>query len=263
MKSLDKHEPGGGRLLVVKTLEELNTMAKKVFIGVLAALMLFAFVACDGGTAASGTITMVEATTSKEYVKDLDTPVASDFTFTGYTITGEPVNIPSNQFDIDEVGTPADNEAEVTFVWATTNIPVKPATVTVYDDAEFDLAVGTAEVNYYIPATGTFAAVPEKKDEIDFTAIKPEGLVITVSYDNNTKTREITVDENTEGLVVMFGTVDDTTGAFTPTNNTNDETRGDMPSTTGTSNIGVYINGLYAGSYKVTLLKDVVKSVAL
>ena len=40
-------------------------MAKKVFIGVLAALMLFAFVACDGGTAASGTITMVEATTKR------------------------------------------------------------------------------------------------------------------------------------------------------------------------------------------------------
>ena len=62
-------------------------MAKKVFIGVLAALMLFAFVACDGGTAASGTITMVEATTSKEYVAGFETPVASDFTFTGYTIT--------------------------------------------------------------------------------------------------------------------------------------------------------------------------------
>ena len=89
-------------------------MTRKVFTGVLAALMLFAFVACDNsGTPA--TVSYVEATTDVVYIAG-ETPNPADWTFTGYSVDGaSSVKIPSNQFtfNVSESGTPAGNDQYV------------------------------------------------------------------------------------------------------------------------------------------------------
>ena len=65
---------------------------KKVFIGVLAALMLFAFVACDNSTPVNGMVYSLEATQNAVYV-DGETPTAAGFSFTGYTNMGATMSV--------------------------------------------------------------------------------------------------------------------------------------------------------------------------
>ena len=230
-------------------------MAKKVFIGVLAALMLFAFVACDGGTAASGTITMVEATTSKVYVAELDEVKAEDFTFTGYTITGEPVNIPANQFKAT-AGTPVDNEAEVTFVWGSTNIPVKPATVTVYSVDKWEVAAGEAKPQYFTVTSGTYVNPesstdndPATQKDADFNGISLEGVVLTAYYNDETETREVVVDKDlikNLTLTAQFGkgNGNDFEAETSPTT---------VPATAGAYTIQVLKDGVALGTYPVAV----------
>ena len=78
---------------------------KKVFIGVLAALMLFAFVACDnsGSNANPAYITYVEATLNSGVVYVEGEKVDSaDFTFKGYDVLGNEIaTIPSERFTAD------------------------------------------------------------------------------------------------------------------------------------------------------------------
>ena len=231
-------------------------MAKKVFIGVLAALMLFAFVACDGGTAASGTITMVEATTSKVYVAELDEVKAEDFTFTGYTITGEPVNIPSNQFKAT-AGSPVDNEAVVTFDWAETGIPVKPATVTMYSVDKWEVAAGEAKPQYFTVTRGTYVN-PEsttdtdpatQKDE-DFSGISLEGVVLTAYYNDATETKEVVVDKDlitSLKLTAQFGKGSGSSFDAEDSNPTK------VPATAGAYTIQVLKNNVALGTYPVAV----------
>ena len=75
-------------------------MKKSILIGALAALMLFAFVACDNG--ATGLVYRVEAVQNEVYVTG-ETPKAEGFSFTGYTTSGDVVSI--NPADVDIKGT--------------------------------------------------------------------------------------------------------------------------------------------------------------
>ena len=238
---------------------------KKVFIGVLAALMLFAFTACDNGTSSDyveKTIVMIEASTTSEYLVG-ETPNPADFTFTGYTATGSAVTLPSNQFVFDGydeggLNPDADNNANVYFNWAETKMGAK-GSAKFYAAEDVSVSVGSAKDEYFTVTAGT--AIDSLKN-VDFSAIDPEGLVITVKYDG-TKTKDFTIaDEKTkllgQALTYQFGTVD-ADGDFTA--ETSEPTK--VPTTAGAYAIQVSASGTEIGTYPVVVETNKVEKTEL
>ena len=238
-------------------------MKKTILVGLIAATMLFAFTACESGSSSYGAIAMVTASTSVEYVVGVDTPDAADFTFTGYTVTGDAVSIPSNQFEWDgefPVATDTEDKYSVTFNWSATTAMKATGTVTMYapevDDIE--VSAGTAKVQYYTVASGANA---NASDTTDYAAINANGAVITVPYDG-TKTREIVLDsKNSVGLVFKFGKVG-ADGTFTA----DDTNEGKVPTNPGSYAIGIFVAGSEEspiGTYDVTVSLNRVESTEL
>ena len=234
-------------------------MKKSILIGVLAALMLFAFTACDSGASNIGYVTKVEATTTKEYV-DFGTVVydPADFTFTGITTTGEKVNLTSNQFTYAE-GSTIDGDEEntkvVTFNWGSTKVQAK-AEVTVYPVEKIEVAAGTAPVLYYTVTSGTYydADPEDPQADTDYNAIDPVGLVLTLTYDTD-KTMEVVVDKDTTGLTYQFGKIE--AGEFKAESNATT-----VPATAGEYAIQVAYDSL-KDTYDVTVEDNRVASTAL
>ena len=220
-------------------------MKKSILIGVLAALMLFAFVACDNNSGVTGAITYVEATTSVDYLVG-EKPVASDFTFTGYTLDGNPVDIPANQFSYSGLALTKAGEQEIAFTW--TAGPTAKATITAYDIESFtvDSSASTVQKTYY-----TVETTAPDADDTAFSTINPTGVVVTVTYDTD-KTRVL---DNDSSLVKFeLGTV--ATDKFTaeaawPTAAEDDDT--DYV-------VGVTVDGV-TKTYDVDFLANVVKSI--
>ena len=148
---------------------------KKVFIGVLCALMLFGFVACDNNTP-SGMVYSIEATQTAVYVEG-ETPTADGFSFVGYTNLGEAVSIDaskiafypagSDRYSMTYMGIPVAGTVEVDFV------PVESVSV----DAS------GAVTSYYARLAGYSY---EEAAAVDTT-----GLVVTVTYDGGTKVIDV------------------------------------------------------------------------
>ena len=230
-------------------------MKKTILVGLMAAMMLFAFTACEGGSAASGYVTKVEATTTKDYVEfgnqDVD---PADFTFTGITTSGDTVSISSNQFtlsDKEPVKT-GENTYTIYFNWGSTGVEAA-ASVNVYPVEDMEVAAGTAQVTYYTLTSGTYAD-PEAQKDSDFNSIKPEGLVLTLTYDTD-KTMEYVVDKDTTGVSYAFGKVAD--NVFTAETNATT-----VPATAGAYAIQVTV-GEFKDTYDVTVETNRVKSTAI
>ena len=156
---------------------------KKVFIGVLAALMLFAFVACDSNTA-SGMVYSLEATQTAVYVKG-ETPVADGFEFTAYTNMGTTVSVdPADVVLVNKGGDTYGFEYLGVSVYGSVDVEFKAVTGITVDSSK---AVKT----YYASVDG---AKYEEARKIDTT-----GLVISAEYEGgkktiDTKDAEITSD---------------------------------------------------------------------
>ena len=173
-------------------------MTRKVFTGVLAALMLFAFVACDN----SGTptnISYVEATTDVVYIAG-ETPNPADWTFTGYSVDGaSSVRIPSNQFTFDNTasGAPAgEDQYVVAFKWADNDMTAK-GVATMY-------ALDKIEVTLSDDAVTTYYSVIDTADKEDYQKIDRTGVTVTATY-NGSETKVISNDD--KGLVFKMGTI--------------------------------------------------------
>ena len=234
-------------------------MKKTILVGLMAAMMLFAFTACEGGSASTGFVTMVEASTSVEYVYGVDTPSASDFTFTGYTTTGSAVTIPSNQFTVADSEFDADaEEYNVTFNWASTEMTAT-GTAVAYMPEDAEVAAGTAQVQYYTVAEGTNAI---ENDTTDYAAVNANGATVTVTYDG-TKTKTVTISDSTKiagkALNFKFGTVD-AAGDFTVAGD------GKVPANAGAYAIGIFVGDEAdqpIGTYDVVVNANRVKSTSL
>ena len=228
---------------------------KKVFIGVLAALMLFAFTACDNGSTTYGVITKITATTSTEYVIFPGTEIDStDFTFTGYTSTGDPVSLPADQFTLDAVKPGAEeNTYVVSFDWGSTGMTAT-GSVKAYDVEKMEVSAGSAQVKYYTLAKSTNGYADSTQEDADFTGVKPEGLVLTLTYDTD-KTTTVTVDKKiAAALSFEFGEINATTGAFENGTTT-------VPSIPGAYVIQVSVpKTTHSDTYDVTVEQNRVKS---
>ena len=232
---------------------------KKVFIGVLAALMLFAFTACDNGSTTYGVITKIEASTSAEYVSYPGMKIdPADFTFTGYTSTGDAVTIPSDQFEVsakDSGALVGEDTYAVAFDWGSTGMKAT-GSVKIYAIEKMEVAAGTAQVKYYTftPSTNGYADSTQK--DADFTAIKPEGVVITFTYDTD-KTVAVTVNsDNAKYYEFAFGKVSN--GTFNA-----DGTDGStVPTTAGAYAIQVSL-GEFDDTYDVTVETNRVKATSI
>ena len=149
-------------------------MKKSILIGALAALMLFAFVACDNG--ATGLVYRVEAVQNEVYVTG-ETPKAEGFSFTGYTTSGDVVSI-----------NPADVDIKGTAIWYQ---GAELGTLTVKFETPSEIVVDAtgATATYYAQLTGS-SLVSAVEDEAVANAkrdVDPTGVVVTAKYDGGEK----------------------------------------------------------------------------
>ena len=131
-----------------------------------------------------------------------------------------------------------------------------------YSVDKWSLTAGTAETTYYtVTATGSgesYADLPKDQADADFQKINFVGLVIAASYDDETKTREVTVDEKlAEGLTGKFGTVD-ASGKFAA-----GASDGAYPTAANDYAIEVSLGDVVLGTYNVTVLPNRVSSTAI
>ena len=145
---------------------------RKVFIGVLAALMLVAFTACENN-AATGMIYSLKATQNAVYVVG-ETPDAIGFTFTGYTSMGSSVSV-----DASDVALVKGDEANV-YNFTYMGTPVY-GSVEVEFEAVTGLTVDASEA-----VTEYYASVAGYNYETA-RAIDKAGLVVTAEYDGGEK----------------------------------------------------------------------------
>ena len=178
-------------------------MTRKVFIGVLAALMLFAFVACDnsGSNAAAGYVAYVEAATDVVYVEG-ETPKAEDFTFTGYDLSGNSVGtLKSELFGVTSGALKA-GDNDVTFE-GMYELAVKPVEINAKEVTDITVNSANAKTSYYDVVSGwTYEDETARKTIDDET-----GLVVTAVYDGGSKVVEgFTTDADTV-FASVWGTV--------------------------------------------------------
>ena len=145
-------------------------MKKCILIGALAALMLFAFTACDNTAAVDGAVMSVEATQTAVYVEG-ETPAAEGFTYTGYTNMGATVTVEAS--DIKLVHDSA-NAYSINFKGQ----PVGSVVVDFEKVTNLEIDASAATVNYYkVPADVTGVSARELVKDV----------VVTAEYDGGSK----------------------------------------------------------------------------
>ena len=187
---------------------------KKVFIGVFAALMLFAFVACDNSP--SGMVYSIDATQTAVYVTG-EEPTAEGFTFTGYTNLGESVSIDASQVKFVPYGTGSNSTYAIMY----------RGTLAGYVDVDFEtldyitVDATDSDAEYYAMVTGTAPDGTSAPDKAALDkAIDKTGIVVTAYYDggskvlpNDTKGLAFTADSwagDTATITVSFNGQEDT-----------------------------------------------------
>ena len=165
---------------------------KKVFIGVLAALMLFAFVACDNSGANAGAeyIAYVEATQNSGVVYVEGEKVdPADFTFKGYDVIGNEVaTIPSSMFEGPSTVLAAKEDNAITFTSSVSSMyGALTAEVEVAAEEVTGIKVDAtnAKTTYY-GTLDKYSYEDENRNKIDIS-----GLVVTASYEGGEKVVEI------------------------------------------------------------------------
>ena len=148
-------------------------MTRKVFIGVLAALMLFAFVACDNTPVQDyGYVVGVTAETSGYFLEG-ETPNVSEFSFyKEYSdFTREPIadvenivmgKVTSGKVSFSYNGMEADSPVSVNIIGASS-----------IDADSFKVSASDAETEYYAAVAGSSA---------EYTSIDKTGLTATFEY---------------------------------------------------------------------------------
>ena len=158
---------------------------KKVFIGVLAALMLVAFVACDNGTTVGYGVVSVVATETPSYVLG-EAPAVEDFGFVGIDLAGNKVAIDTaliSDFERSAAGKVSFKYDEV--------LPCSADYEEISTGVTYEVDADDAEITEY------YATTDEDYQKIDLT-----GVVVTAKYNGET----ITLDN-----AVLKGTLKDWT----------------------------------------------------
>ena len=165
-------------------------MKKSILIGALAALMLFAFVACDGSTNVNGAVTYLEATQTETYVKG-EYATADGFSYIGYTNMGTTVTIDPSSI----VMTPTALSNATTSV-GFSYLDVKGSVIVEAEDVTAITVDATeAKPEYY-------AVVDSYDYGAEATArktISDEGIVLTIAYDGGEK---VVAAEDLSGVVL-------------------------------------------------------------
>ena len=157
---------------------------KKVFIGVLAALMLFAFTACQNENPMAGIsdlVTKIEVTSSVNSYFDTELAAAEkDITVVATRVDGSTFTVPENQYDYEPVELVTANDGEEAIVIGTveyTGSTYSNASVSapvygyVYDVVDLTIkAPATAETYYGIPSDKTF-----NKSAYTLTVVSKDG----------------------------------------------------------------------------------------
>lgn len=163
-------------------------MIKKVFIGVLSALMLFAFVACDNSP--SGMVYSINATQTSVYVTG-EKPTADGFTFTGYTNLGESISVDASQIKLNPYGT--GNTYAIMYMGMPAGyVDVEFKTL---DHITVDASESEAEYHKLVTGTAPDGTSAPDKAALD-KAIDKTGVVVTAYYDGGSKV----LPNDTEGL---------------------------------------------------------------
>ena len=159
---------------------------KGILIGVFAALMLFAFTACDNSPSGlNSTISYIEATSNEDQLVGEKVDPA-DYTFTGYTVKGNAVTtIPSNQFSAATTNYSATTD-EVEFSWTYSGLSVT-APVEVFRVEKLAVNAENAEKTTYYTVTADGGTLPTSY----FEEINKTGVVVTATYDGD-KTKDVT-----------------------------------------------------------------------
>ena len=159
-------------------------MKKCILIGALAALMLFAFTACDNTTAVDGAVQSVEATQAVVYVEG-ETPTAEGFTYTGYTNMGATVTVEAS--DITLVPTSAGSGVSAnTYGIVFKGQPVGTVVVDfeAVESIEVDASKATTEY-YKIPSDVTGVSARELVKDV----------IVTAKYDGGSKQMTLGVED--------------------------------------------------------------------
>ena len=185
-------------------------MKKCILIGALAALMLFAFTACDNTTAVDGAVQSVEATQAVVYVEG-ETPTAEGFTYTGYTNMGATVTVEAS--DITLVPTSAGSGVSAnTYGIVFKGQPVGTVVVDfeAVESIEVDASKATTEY-YKIPSDVTGVSARELVKDVIVTAKYDGGSKVVSNNDLEFDTGAVTW--NTVGsydVTVSLGAEEDT-----------------------------------------------------
>ncbi len=258
IKVLTNRYRGGVGYLQLTYLEERNDMKKSILIGVLAALMLFAFTACENGTVTVDYIKQVYATNNAEtaYLPG-ETVNLTDYTFTALMYDGRTVTVDASDIVFDSLVVPADATAASTIdgtYKGASDFPVKLAFnyAKVADDGITMDASAVATKQY-------IAAVAEaSKDEFKDKSLKFDGIEFTVKYtdENNVKgEKTITVADVAEEFI---------TGAVQASGSNTWTLSGDeVKAGSASRDVKVSYNTTEAGTYKVTLVPNYISGLEL
>ena len=230
-------------------------MKKSILIGVLAALMLFAFTACENGTVTVDYIKQVYATNNAEtaYLPG-ETVNLTDYTFTAMMYDGRTVTVDASDIVFDSLVVPTDAKAESTISgsYKGSNFDVT---------LEYNLAtVDTVTMDASAVATKQYiAAVAEtSKDEFKDESLKFDGIEFTVKYTDENKVKgekTITVADVAEGFI---------TGAVQASGSNTWTLSGDeVKAGSASRDVKVSYNKTEAGTYKITLVPNYISGLEL
>ncbi len=175
---------------------------KSVLIGVLAALMLFAFVACDSNsTAQAGRVVALSAVQNVTYVIG-EEAYPADFTWTGVTELGDIVTVDASLVSFVNPVIDAE-EDELQAKYAADIYGVQPSTIKVEAEKVTGLTVAASgkAVSYYAELSA--GETPDK--------LVKDGVVATVQYEGGEK--ELSADEITLAAPAEFDWTETVTGA--------------------------------------------------
>ena len=151
-------------------------MKKSILIGALAALMLFAFVACENSSAATGLVNNITAVQDDVFVVG-EKAVSEGFTFTGYTTMGDVVTLDPADITLDGSELVKDSKNTYTIYYQGREAGTVDVEATPVTGFSVDATGATAE--YYAVVTGVSKETARK---IDLS-----GIVVTAEYDGGKK----------------------------------------------------------------------------
>ena len=197
-------------------------MKKSILIGAIAALMLFAFVACNNTPAAVGEVTYIKASQTATYVEG-EKATAEGFAFTGYTNMGLEVSLDPSQVEVNG-STLVAGDAN-TYSISYRNQAMGQVKVTAEDVTDIKIDATNVEKTYYtVVADYTYEDADARKE------VSKDGLVVTAVYEGGEKVVDneyVTLDDSTMGdwstakdatITVKFGGEDATFDVVLATN---------------------------------------------